>query len=85
MNEYHFSVFVDHAPMSHDEILDATDSLGNAGCTDASVRGHSQGLELLFARSAESLQAAIATAVKDVEAAGFRVSRVEMEREAIPA
>lgn len=85
MTEYQFSVFVDHAPMSHDEILDATDSLGDAGCTDASIRGHREGLELLFARSFDSLQGAIATAVKDVEAAGFRVSRVEMERQAIPA
>jgi len=69
--------------MSHDDILDLTDTLGDAGCTDASIRGHAEGMELLFERSAESLQMAIASAISDVERAGLRVSKVEMEREAI--
>jgi hypothetical protein len=69
--------------MSHDEILDATDSLGSADCTDASIRGHADGMELLFERAGISLQAAIASAIADVERAGFRVAKVEMEREAI--
>ena len=85
MADYRFSLIVPTSPMSHDEILDATDSLGNAGCTDASIRGHSQGMELLFERTADSLQAAISSAISDVERAGFGVSKVEMEREAIPA
>jgi len=72
------------APMTPEEILDATDVLGNAGCTDASIRGHADGIELLFERPAESLQAAISSAIADVERAGYRVSKVEMEREAIP-
>jgi hypothetical protein len=55
-----------------------------AGCTDASIRGHTDGIELLFARPAESLQAAISSAICDVERAGYRASKVEMEREAIP-
>jgi len=71
-------------PMAPEEILDATDVLGNAGCTDASIRGHADGIELLFERPAESLQAAISSAIADVERAGYRVSKVEMEREAIP-
>jgi hypothetical protein len=70
--------------MTHDDILEATDVLGNAGCTDASIRGHADGMELLFDRTADSLQAAIASAIADVERAGYRVSRVQMEREAIP-
>ena len=85
MPEYRFSVIVGVLPMTHDEILDAADALGNAGCTDASIRGHSEGMELLFDRTADSLQAAISTAISDVESAGYRVSRVEMERECIPA
>jgi hypothetical protein len=84
MADYRFAVIVASAPMSHEEILDATDALGEAGCTDASIRGHTEGMELLFERSAHSLQAAIASAIADVESAGFRVVRVEMEREAIP-
>jgi hypothetical protein len=81
---YQFSVIIPTAPMTHDEILDATDALGNAGCTDASIRGHVNGIELLFERTAASLQAAISSAISDVERAGYHVSKVEMEREAIP-
>ena len=40
-------------------------------------------MELLFERSADSLQAAISSAIADAERAGFRVSKVELEREAI--
>jgi len=69
--------------MTHDDILDAIDVLGNAGCTDASRRGQADGMELLFERTAESFQAAIALAISDVERAGYRVSKGEMEREAI--
>jgi hypothetical protein len=41
-------------------------------------------MEILFERTAESLQAAISSAISDVERAGYRVSKVEMEREFIP-
>jgi hypothetical protein len=84
MPEFHFALIVPTAPMSHEAILDATDALGDAGCTDASIRGHAEGMELLFSRTARSLQAAISSAINQVEGAGFRVARVEMERKAIP-
>lgn len=84
MPNYRFSVIVPAPQMTHDEMLDATDALGNAGCTDASIRGHIDGMELLFERSADSLQTAIASAIADVERAGHRVSKVELRREAIP-
>ncbi len=84
MSDYRFSVIVPTPQMTHDEILDATDALGSAGCTDASIRGHVDGMELLFERAADSLQAAISTAIADVERAGYNVSKVELEREAIP-
>lgn len=83
MSNYRFSVIVVTPPKSFDEILDLTDALGDTGCTDASVRGHADGIELLFEREDESLQIAIATAIADVERAGFPVSKVELEREAI--
>lgn len=83
MSDYRFSVIVRDEPMTHEEILDATDALGNAGCTDASIRGHAEGMEVMFERSGDSLQAAIASAISGVERAGFRVSKVEMEREAL--
>jgi hypothetical protein len=81
---YQFSVIVPMPPMTHEDILDATDALGNVGCLDASIRGHAEGIEILFERTAESLQAAISSAISDVERAGYRVSKVEMEREFIP-
>jgi len=84
MSDYRFSLIVPTSQMTHDETLDATDSLGHAGCTDASIRGHAEGMELLFDRAADSLQTAISSAIADVERAGFRVSKVELEREAIP-
>jgi hypothetical protein len=85
MPDYRFSVIVPGPPMTHDEILDATDALGSAGCADASIRGHTEGMELLFQRTADSLEHAIGSAVTDVERAGYRISRVEMEREVISA
>ena len=85
MANYQFSVIVSAPTMTHDEILDATAALGSAGCTDASIRGHASGMELLFERNAELLQAAISSAIADIERAGFRVSKVEMQRESIPA
>jgi hypothetical protein len=84
MTDYRFSVIVATVSMTHEEILDATDALGDAGCTDASIRGHTDGMELLFERAAGSLQEAISSAISDVERAGYRVSKIEMEREAIP-
>jgi hypothetical protein len=84
MPDYRFSVIVVTASMTHDEILDATDALGDAGGTDASIRGHADRMELLFERAAGSLQEAISSAISDVERAGYRVSKIEMEREAIP-
>lgn len=84
MPSYDFAVIVAVGKMTEKKILDATDALGGAGCTDASLRGHAEGMELLFARSARSLQTAISSAISEVKAAGFRVKRVEMQREAIP-
>jgi hypothetical protein len=85
MAEYQFSLVIRGPALSHDAILNATDALGKTGCTDASLRGHAEGMELLFERSAESLLAAISSAIGDVERAGYRVGKVEMEREAISA
>jgi len=83
MPEYEFIVILSVPQVTHENILDATDALGNAGCTDASIRGHKEGMELLFERDAESLQAAIASAISDIEGAGYRISRVELERDAV--
>lgn len=80
---YSFSVIIPNGELSHDTILDATDALRQMGCTDASLQGHPLGFAVTFDRTAGSLQAAIAAAIFDVEGAGFRVLRVEIEREMI--
>jgi hypothetical protein len=83
MADYRFSVVIPVGAMTDEDILNTTDALGNAGCTDASIRGHADGMELLFERGADSLQVAISSAIVDVERAGYRVSKIERERDAI--
>ena len=83
MSAYRFSVIVPAKEMTHEQILDVTDALGHSGCTDASIRGHASGMELLFERTADSLEAAISSAIADVSQAGFTVSQIELEPEAI--
>lgn len=85
MLAFRFSVLVPSPGLTHEAVLEATEALADAGCTDASIRGHANGLELLFERTADSLQEAISSAVADIERAGHRVSKVELERESIPA
>ena len=73
------------APVTGEELMDATEALGELGCMDASVGAHTDGLELIFHRRGRSLEGALQSAVSDVEGAGFRVVRVEMQRQAIAA
>ena len=81
MSDYRFSVLIAMAPGIHEAILEATDALGNAGCTDASIRGHVDGMELLFERTADSLQVAIisATLAQWLTGAGHDVVQVVEE------
>jgi hypothetical protein len=69
--------------ISDEELLDATDALGEAGCDDCSVGVHDHGLELEFDRSHQSLQEAIISAIRDVESAGFVVESIRMDRDAV--
>ena len=86
MTEYRFRLILS-GPFSDDvtddELLDATDALGAAGCDDASVGVNANGMELEFDRSHHSLQEAIVSAVRDAERAGFHVESIEMDREAV--
>ena len=86
MTEFRFRLIVS-GPFSPEvtdtELLDATDALGASGCDDAAVSVHADGLELEFDREGSSRQDAIASAVRDVEGAGFRVESIELDREAV--
>ncbi len=44
MSEFDFSLIVAVPPMTFAQILDATDALGVAGCTDTLIRGHPSGM-----------------------------------------
>ena len=86
MIEYRFRLVLSgpfSEELANEELLDATDSLGAAGCDDALISVHANGLELEFDRCHQSLEQAIASAVQDVEKAGFRVESIEMDREAV--
>jgi hypothetical protein len=83
----HFSLIVTadslDSPITDEQLLDVTDALGNAGCTDCSVIAHREGLELAFHRRAESLEQAISTGIRDAKVAGLTILRVELNQEAI--
>jgi hypothetical protein len=86
MTEYHFRLILNGPQlgrMSDEELLDATDALGDVGCDDCSISVQGQCLELEFDRSHHSLQDAIASAIHDVERAGYTVRSIEMDRDAV--
>ena len=86
MSEYHFRLILcEPSPdeLSDEQLLDATDALGNAGCADYCISVHGSGLELEFDRAHQSLQEAIASAIRDVEKAGFVVDSIQMDRDAV--
>lgn len=59
------------------EAEDFADRFFNAGCDDATISFQKGHIIVDFAREAESISSAIASAVKNVEAAGAHVDRVE--------
>jgi hypothetical protein len=85
MTSYHFSLIVKTPSVSHEEICDLADKLGSNECLDASIRGHHEGVEILFDREAVTMQDAITSALSDVENTGYQVYKIEMDRETIPA
>jgi hypothetical protein len=85
LTEYQFRLIVTGpftGGVTDEQLLDATDSLGEAGCDDCAISVHERGLELEFDRKRDSLQEAIASAIHAVEGAGFVVESVEMDRDA---
>jgi len=86
MSEYHFRLVLSGpftAHLSDEELLDVTDALGEAGCDDCSISVHGEGLELEFDRAHQSLEDAIASAIHDVERAGYVVESIQMDRSAV--
>jgi hypothetical protein len=81
MKKYEFSLILKGSLELTEEIAD---ELFEAGCDDGTP-GTCEGVfSIDFRRSANSLEAAIHSAIKNVKAAGYDVARVEIEVGAMP-
>ncbi len=79
MNTYAFDVVLKDVPEVSDE---GADELFAAGCDDGTPAACAGVVWIHFDREATSLEEAIASAVAQVQAAGFRVSKVELDADA---
>ena len=77
MKTYAFSVILTVA-----DVTDADcDTLYEAGCDDGLIVTRDRVTHIGFSREASSLEEAIRSAIADVQRAGFRVAKVELEPE----
>ena len=82
MRHYEFDVILTGIAEVHDEQADA---LFVAGCDDGTLASRDGTAWVHFDREAESLEAAIASAVSQVRSAGFAVARIELDLNAAAA
>jgi hypothetical protein len=77
---YAFSVILkDESELTED----LAEALAAAGCDDGASRSSEGVVSVDFDRDADSLEHAIRSAVADVQKAGYRVARVEIEADAL--
>ena len=81
MKKYEFSLILADSPELTEETCDA---LFAAGCDDGTPGVTSGIFSIDFHREADSLEAAIKSAMKDVKSAGFTADRVEIQAGAMP-
>ena len=81
MNKYEFSLILKGSPELSEEICD---ELFEAGCDDGTPGTCNGVFSIDFHREADSLEAAINSAMKNVKTAGYDVERVEIEAGAMP-
>jgi len=79
---YEFVVTLAKGTEHSDTLVEA---LYEAGCDDGSVWSCAGVVQIGFSRRADSLEAAIRSAVTDVQKAGCTVARLEMEPAALAA
>ncbi len=75
MKPYGFSVILAAPRLTNDDC----DTLYEAGCDDGTVVTRDGIARVAFDREAESLEEAIRSATAQVRAAGFQVTKVEMD------
>lgn len=76
MNTYWFGVVLESSPHDFDDLSEES---FNAGCDDGTVSMRSGEMRIDFAREAESLDAAIRSAVKQVESIGCVIAKIEID------
>ena len=81
MNKYEFSLILKGSPELTEEIAD---ELFEAGCDDGTPGTCNRVFSIDFHREADSLEAAINSAIKNVKSAGYDVERVQIEAAAMP-
>ena len=82
MNTYGFELVLEGVADVSDELAVA---LYESGCDDGTPHACDGVAYIAFDREAASLEEAIRSAVANVEKAGYRVARIEMDREDLPA
>ena len=80
MNKYEFTLILT-GPLELTE--DIADALFEAGCDDGTPGTCNEVFSIDFHREAPSLEEAIRSAIGNVRTAGYDVSRVEIEAEAV--
>jgi regulator of RNase E activity RraB len=81
MKKYEFSLIL-KGPLELTEEI--ADELFEAGCDDGTPGTCKGVFSIEFHRQAESLEAAINSAIKNVKVAGYEVERVEIDAGAMP-
>lgn len=81
MKKYEFSLILKGSPELTEEIAE---SLFEAGCDDGTPGTSGGVFSIDFHREADSLEAAITSAITNVKAAGYHVKRVEIDAGAMP-
>ena len=79
MKQHEFTVIL----ASPEESEDDADALYEAGCVDGSISTSGGVTRIDFHREAASLEAAIRSAIENVQSAGFRVTHVLIEPESL--
>ncbi len=82
MKTYEFIVTLAKGAVHSDELVEA---LFEAGCNDGSIWSRGDVVQVGFSREGESLEAAIRSAIGDVQKAGAAVAEVSMEADALTA
>jgi len=81
MKKYEFSLILKGSPELTEEIAD---QLFEAGCADGTPGTCKGVFSIDFHRQADSLEAAINSAIKNVKTAGYDVEHVQIEARAMP-